>query len=452
MHIKTFLQYIIISYNKSLSIMELTPNHIHELMKRFPNFELSYETISHKKVSPSYNICLAIPQGKKCYIWFTFHCDKDVCILLDLNREKKITKATIIDVEFNNKLELGTILYGSLIDEDKPTKFFIIEDISYYKGISLKRSNQQEKLSIIQDFVKNIIPKPNTSVFLFVLPILWKIENKEDFECPAIIPDTIQKNIGYQVHHIQYRCLTDIKPYLNVFINRKLNFSAAVTQDSKKEKTHSFDTVEIKFDYSKPQYRYPTVFQVTADIQFDIYHLFCYGVNNKPMYYGIAGIPNYKTSVYMNGLFRKIKENINLDAIEESDDEEEFEDMTEDKYVDIQKVLLMEFIFNPKFKKWIPVRVVDNSFTPLNNLNRTAVNYSTKLPVTDLNGAPQLGVDSNHHGYKVVHISKLQYNPGDKQIDQKSYKKPFYNHNNTNSNSNSNSNSKYNSKRYLARK
>jgi hypothetical protein len=83
----------------------------------------------------------------------------------------------------------------------------------------------------------------------------------------------------------------------------------------------------------------------------------------------------------MNGLFRKIKENVNLDAIEESDDEEEFEDMTEDKFVDIQKTLLIECVFNNKFKKWIPMRVVDNSF-------------------------------------KVTHVSKLQYNPGEKRNER----------------------------------
>ena len=51
--------------------MELSQNQISQLMNRFPEFELSYETISHKKVSPLYNICLAIPTGKKCFTWFT---------------------------------------------------------------------------------------------------------------------------------------------------------------------------------------------------------------------------------------------------------------------------------------------------------------------------------------------------------------------------------------------
>jgi hypothetical protein len=39
-------------------------------------------------------------------------------------------------------------------------------------------------------------------------------------------------------------------------------------------------------------------------------------------------------------------------------------------------------------------------FTPLKISNRTAVETSTKLPVTDLKQAPFQGADSNLHRYK----------------------------------------------------
>ena len=61
----------------------------------------------------------------------------------------------------------------------------------------------------------------------------------------------------------------------------------------------------------------------------------------------------------MNGLFRNIRENKNLDYIEESDDEDDFQNMNEDKYVDMKKTILIECIFDRKFKKWTPVQVVD---------------------------------------------------------------------------------------------
>jgi hypothetical protein len=60
----------------------------------------------------------------------------------------------------------------------------------------------------------------------------------------------------------------------------------------------------------------------------------------------------------MNGLFRNIRENKNLDAIEESDDEEDFQDSRIDKYVDLKKTLSIECVFNQKFKKWVPKKVV----------------------------------------------------------------------------------------------
>jgi hypothetical protein len=74
-------------------------------------------------------------------------------------------------------------------------------------------------------------------------------------------------------------------------------------------------------------------------------------------YYDVACIPSLASSVFMNSLFRNIRENRNLDWIEESDDEEDFENTKEDKYVDTQKKLCMECVFHPKFKKWIPMKV-----------------------------------------------------------------------------------------------
>ena len=52
----------------------------------------------------------------------------------------------------------------------------------------------------------------------------------------------------------------------------------------------------------------------------------------------------------MNDLFRNIRENQNLDYIEESDDEDDFENIAADKYVDLHKMIPMEFLFNGKFK------------------------------------------------------------------------------------------------------
>jgi hypothetical protein len=61
----------------------------------------------------------------------------------------------------------------------------------------------------------------------------------------------------------------------------------------------------------------------------------------------------------MNKLFRIIKENENLDALEESDDEEEFENEKADKFVRLNQSYKMICQFNHKFKKWTPLKVAD---------------------------------------------------------------------------------------------
>ena len=62
----------------------------------------------------------------------------------------------------------------------------------------------------------------------------------------------------------------------------------------------------------------------------------------------------------LNKLFRNIKENDNLDLLEESDDEEEFENINEDKFVNITKRIKMKCVYNKRFQKWEPIEQVSS--------------------------------------------------------------------------------------------
>ena len=97
-------------------------------------------------------------------------------------------------------------------------------------------------------------------------------------------------------------------------------------------------------------------FILKPDAQNDIYYVLHNKddpITDKTM---IAHIPNYKTSVMMNSIFRNIKENRNLDALEESDDEDEFVDRDTNKaqFVDLNKCVRMTCAFNHRFKRWQP--------------------------------------------------------------------------------------------------
>ena len=58
------------------------------VLREFPNVKLSYEKIIHKKVYGS-DLLLGIPDGKKCFAWFTSFKDKMLCIILEVDDKNK---------------------------------------------------------------------------------------------------------------------------------------------------------------------------------------------------------------------------------------------------------------------------------------------------------------------------------------------------------------------------
>jgi len=316
----------------TMDFKELPKCDIPSFNARFPRYELSYE-ITHNKVSPLYDVYVAIPQGKKYIAWFSFYKDKDVCYLIELNREKRIVKITYNPCDH---AQSGTLVYGSY------DSTFMIEDILLYKDISLHNITFDRKIGFLYDFfVQN--PDP-----MFKLSAMWLIPPP---------PDVIA-SLPYAMHHLQHRSLHHITPYLNI----KIDVPDVI-------RVNSQEYIKPKYiDISKKQYKCPTVFQITADLQTDIYHLFTYGKQKTLIYYNVACIPDYKTSVHMNGIFRNIKENKNLDYIEESDDDDDFQNVNYDKYVNLQKTVNMECVFNYKFKKWIPLTISTAKIVHICNL------------------------------------------------------------------------------------
>ena len=78
--------------------------------------------------------------------------------------------------------------------------------------------------------------------------------------------------------------------------------------------------------------------------------------------YTVACINTYRDSVKLNKLFRKIRENTNLDLLEESDDEDDFENIDSFKYVDIDKSYNMECVYIYRFKTWLPIKLAKGNY------------------------------------------------------------------------------------------
>ena len=332
---------------------KLTYPQLCELTERFPLFELSYETISHKKVSDSYNVTMAIPFGKKAFVWFTYYKNKNVCFLMELGKEKKIINATIINDNVPIDLAYGTICYGCIYEIPDVRSFFIIEDIVYSKGICIMKQPFVEKFHFLQNLLEKYTLFLKDNTFPIMMPVFWNILSE-----PNSIPENYKNIIPYPIHHLQHRSNHKIVPYLNYPWSKN-----AIPNTNKITEIPNnllfIPPALPRFNFSKPQYKSKTVFEMKADLQNDIYHLYAFGKSSERVYCGIAYIPNYKTSKYMNSFFRNIKENNNLDALEESDDEEEFENQNIDKHVNLNKKLSFECTYLAKFRRWVPIKKVD---------------------------------------------------------------------------------------------
>jgi hypothetical protein len=355
------------------------------LNKQPQNIEFSYETMCHTKISPEeYEICIAIPQSKKYIGYITLVQPQieqstlvpvpvpvsvpfyPIMIIYELNRFRKISNIHSIATVTQSFCEIAgwmdeTIFYGSIVNE-----FFILEDLLYFTGISMRNALYTEKVKKMVEIISL------TKQFEYLSaqePITLKLTLPSIFKTPttATAIQTQIKEVPYPTHHIQYRCISKLKPILNTNIARN-GLPTTVTNDgddkpvSQKHNTTPPRPIGMGFSqslqFNKPQYKKRTVFEVTAECQYDVYYLYAEG-NGGRVFVDVAFISNYETSKMMNRIFRKIKENDNLDYIEESDDEDDFENTQMDKYVDLTKRVCMECQFHYKFKKWVPLRVVD---------------------------------------------------------------------------------------------
>ena len=343
--------------------MLLSDTEKQELLKGFPNVELSYETPVHKKVYNDYNeYIMAIPEGKKYFAWFTVFKNQNVCILLEIAENKQICNITVATACFHDQLSYGTIFYGTRF-LCKNHQFFCVEDLFYYKGRNVSKNTFSQKLICLTDIFTSEIKQVSYHKYMLIFGIPYMTNNIKN------INEKITE-LNYKVKSIHFRDANKITYTLkyepstfkeetqmlysekeqqllkveliiqekvdileNVIIQEKI-ISIIPEKDipvENKKLSAPKRIIESKTLYKNESKR-EKVFKIKPDIQNDIYKLF-----EGDIFYDIAYIPTYESSVMMNKLFRNIKENDNLDALEESDDEDEFENDKFDKFVHLDR-------------------------------------------------------------------------------------------------------------------
>jgi hypothetical protein len=276
---------------------------------QLPKIELCNETIIYKKVYSNY--VLFTPVGTPCLIWI----NSSGSFLIQYNNRNNIEKKNI---SYNSSLSSNTIFYG-IHFLYKNISFFAIEDILYYKGKNITYQSFSQKLNLINKILDKEIqqqPTNNQNDIVLGLPIITS-HDKLNLK--------IIENFPYKIKYIQFR-------------NLQKNNGNQRFQLPLQKFINLYNPIIEK------------IFMVNPDIQNDIYHLY---IDDK--YIDVAFIPDYKTSVFMNKIFRNIKENDNLDLLEESDDEEE------EPVVYLDRKYKMNCKYNKKFNKWIPISLIDNN-------------------------------------------------------------------------------------------
>ena len=359
-----------------------TPEEKMQLFNRLPALELSYEPKLHKKVySAMYYI---IPKGPKALVWYTYWLDQHVCLLITLNERGNYSDIKLFPACFSDALALGTIIYGTHFI-DKHRAYFTCEQLYYYKGMPVKSKSKLEQLPILLEmFQKEVQQVAYTTTSLIVgLPVMS--ENYE--EALALIEELPYKVYGLgEIPHAplggnppqNLRDNKRMQPFANDkggvgvlppvrtqpnesvkvnYINGSQNIfksphnasaKGGVGLQSGRASPHTTASAKGVVGGSRS-------LCVRAGLAADTYML--YNPSDNTLI-GTAMVPTYKSSVFLNGLFRNIKENANLDLLEESDDEDEFENAELDKFVNLDKTILMECVFLKRFQKWQPVKVI----------------------------------------------------------------------------------------------
>ena len=338
------------------------------MLSNFPSdLKLSYDNSSHKKVYNS-DMLIAIPDGAKCFAWFTIVENEETCLIIDQSTMTWRKFSCCFDKELARN---QTIFHGVVFTHLNAT-FFSCEDVLFYKGRDVSRFTWLDKLDLFATIFKEDIKQVsyNSKFIVFAMPLM-----ATDFN--SLISQIYKVN--YKVTSIQFKKYQSIGHYTSSPFYYKAGSNHPCASGSQPQQNRIVKNIqnnhqETRQHNGKQQHKDPrkngdrpypptakeVVFKVKADVQTDVYHLY----GHDDILFDTCCIPTYTASVMMNGIFRTIKENNNLDALEESDDEDEFENDKIDKYVDLSKSCNFVCVYNNKFKKWTPVRIADIK-TPL---------------------------------------------------------------------------------------
>jgi hypothetical protein len=231
-----------------------------KLITLFPKInKINYDLTTH--LTKPMSLCLFIPKGPKLFAWFTYYNNQSICLFYNEEQEKIFTKY----VCFKEELSLGTILYGTLVDNN-----FVCETIHLYKNESIG-GNYVNKLNIMKEILKFSIKDSDLESISFKLPQMSN--SKILLEC---------SNLPYQIYGILQ---IDNRPKMIIL-------------------HHLFGHFNIKKDSLE-----------------DVYNLYAFNENHQIVLYSTALINDFKTSHFLKKIFNIKKTYKNIEFSDDDDTE-----------------------------------------------------------------------------------------------------------------------------------
>ena len=320
-------------------------NNIKDILYKFPkNFKVNNNIIINNYINIDANYFVVKPKGISSYLWFTYYENNFVCILIFLNSSDILSDKNefyyyFIDfcdeLCFNNTLVHGYYIYSN---KKNLTSYFIIDNIVNYNNFNYIIQSEAYKEYLLQKLnIYDIILNKIVCQEFYKIKIPLIVNNINDLYINLY-------KLNYNIYSIT--CYSKNK-YLGNYLYKNIN---------------NLNTKNLNNNFQKETI---ANFRIEPCIEQDMYRMFIINDLNKEKneeFYDYALINNYKTSVIMNNIFRKIKENKNLDFLEESDSDGEFEDISPYKFINQNiKNDIIECYFNNKFKKWIPINLAKNN-------------------------------------------------------------------------------------------
>ena len=345
---------------------------MHQFMNAFPtSIRISYGKKLHKKsdLSPKPSTHVLVPKGTKAYAWFTSYMGSPVCAMIDLDRQGTPSKIRIHPTIFETSLSYGTILYGTMVNSIAGKhKYLVCDNVFQYKGADMTHSSYSDKLSTIHTVMRDDISSTvySHNFMSFATPCMF-----DSFDAAA---HTMQHSslMAYTPYCVQSWLNGDSRPYGIVHSQEFASFCGAsngpvsnggsrVPTPTNTSSGNSFS--QLSTPTTGPTRQVPSN-NVSRPATTTNLMIRCESAQDTYSYYDERSrtrknlcVPTFKNSVTMNTIFRNYKENTNLDAMEESDSDDDFEDISDDKYSHVGEERNISCVYDKALSGWVGVGV-----------------------------------------------------------------------------------------------